>query len=216
MKPRRRLIIALIFAGALLTGMVGVGIYGLLQPAKQIPMPTVTTGVATASPVPIARTPLKPLPRTGDAVAYAKAVTPALFSWNTMSALEPEDYESVVTEDAAPTGVETSALVNDLAAYFPTDTQWQQLRDYKTAETVTIQHADIPAAWGQAVASDPTAVRPGTVAVNIAAVRHRTGAWYGTPAVTSDPVTFTVFVTCQPTFDRCHILRLSGLNAPLK
>jgi hypothetical protein len=213
---RRRLIIALIVAGVLLAGMVGVGIYGLLQPAKRIPMPSVTTGVTTVSPAPPARKPLKSLPHTDDPVTYAKAVTRALFSWNTMSGLEPEDYESVVTEDADPTGIETSALVDDLAAYFPTDTQWQQLRDYQSAETVTVRHADIPAAWARAMASDPTVVRPGTFAVTIAAVRDRTGAWYGTPAATSDPVTFTMFVTCQPTFARCHILRLSGLNTPLK
>jgi hypothetical protein len=216
MKPRRRLIIALIVAGVLLASMVGVGIYGLLQPAKRIPMPSVTTGVTTVSPAPAARTPLKPLPHTDDPVAYAEAVTRALFSWNTMSGLEPEDYESVVTEDADPTGIETSSLVNDLAAYFPTDTQWQQLRVYQTAETVTIEHAAIPAAWAQAVASDPAVVRPRTFAVTIAAVRHRTGAWYGTTVATSDPVTFTLFVTCEPTFPRCLILRLSGPNTPLK
>jgi hypothetical protein len=215
-RPRRRLFIALIASGVLLASMVGVGIYGLLQPTKRNPVPSVTTGVTTVSPTPPAHKPLNSLPHTDDPVTYAKAVTRAMFSWNTMSGLEPEDYESVVTEDADPTGIETSALVDDLAAYFPTDTQWQQLRDYQTAETVTIQHADIPAAWAQAVASDPTAVRPGTFAVTIAAVRHRTGTWYGTPADTSDPVTFTVFETCQPTFPRCRILRLSGLNTPVK
>ena len=35
-------------------------------------------------------------------------------------------------------------------------------------------------------------------------------------ATTSDPASFTVFVACQPTFPRCHILRLSGLNTALK
>ena len=216
MKPRRRLIVALIITGLLLLGLVGVGTYGLLRPSKPSAMPPGTRAVTATPPVPTGAAALKPIVHTSSSIKYADSIVQALFTWNTTSGLQPEDFESIISEDADPSGIETSALVDDLAAYFPTDTQWQQLRDYRTAETVTLQRAYIPVAWGQAMASDPSAVRPGTTAVTIEAVRHRTGTWYGATAATSDPVSLTVFVTCQPTFARCHILRLSGLNTPLK
>jgi hypothetical protein len=216
-KPfRRRLIIALTVGAVGLAGMIGVGLYGLVRPPTHTPGASTVGTHPLASPSPTSVTHLKALAHTNDPVTYAKAVARSLFAWDAMSGLAPEDYQSVISEDADPSGIETSSLVNDLAAYFPTDSQWQQLRGYNTAETVTIERAYIPAAWGQAVVSDPSAVRPGTTAVTIDAVRHRTGSWYGTPTATSDPVSFTVFVACQPTFARCHILRLSGPNTPLK
>ena len=216
-KPlRHRLIIAVTAAGLVLGILVGVGLYGLVRTPAHTPATSVVGGTTVANPSPTVGAQLNGLVHTGDPVTYARAVAQALFEWDTMSGLPPENYRSVVSEDADPAGIETTGLVNDLAAYFPTDTQWKQLRQYKTAETLTIQRAYIPPAWAQAVASDPKSVRPGTTAVTIDAVRYRTGNWFGTPATTSDPASFTVFVACQPTFPRCHILRLSGLNTPLK
>ena len=216
-KPRRRrLIVTVMSASLVLTTLVGVGLYGLLRPPAQAPTTPVVGGSSPANPSPTVGADLKSLVHTNNPVRYADAVARALFVWNTMSPLTPEDYQSVVSEDADPSGIETSGLVNDLASYFPSNAQWQQLRQYKTAETLTVDRSYIPAGWDPAVASDSAAVRPGTTAVTIDAVRHRTGSWYGRSAASSDPVSFTVFVTCRPTFSRCHILRLSGLNTPLK
>jgi hypothetical protein len=216
-KPlRHRTVIALIIGAVGLAALAGVGLYGLVGTTTDTPAASTPTTPALANPAPTKVAPPTSLPHTNDPVTYAKAVARSLFVWDTASGQQPEDYQSVISEDADPSSVETSGLVNDLAAYFPTDTQWQQLRHYKTVETVTIVRAYIPAAWGQAVASDPSAVRPGTTAVTIDAFRHRTGSWYEQSAATSDPVSFTVFLACQPTFPRCHILRLSGPNTPLK
>ena len=215
-KPlRRRLIIAVTAAGLVLVILV-VGLYGLVRSPAHAPATSVVGSTTVANPSPTGGAQLNGLVHTDNPVTYARAVARALFEWDTMSGLPLENYQSVVSEDADPAGIETSGLVNDLAVYFPTDVQWQQLRQYKTAETLTIQRADIPPAWAQAVASDPKTIRPGTTAVTIDAVRYRTGSWYRTPATTSDPASFTVFVACQPTFPRCHILRLSGLNTALK
>ena len=216
-KPlRRRLIIAVTAAGLVLVSLVGMGLYGLGRNPAHTPATSVIGSTTVANPSPTGGAQLNGLVHTDNPVTYARAVAQALFEWDTMSRLPPENYQSVVSEDADPAGIETSGLVNDLAVYFPTDAQWQQLRQYKTAETLTIQRAYIPPTWAQAVALDPKTIRPGTTAVTIDAVRHRTGNWYGTPATTSDPASFTVFVACQPTFPRCHILRLSGLNTALK
>jgi len=35
-------------------------------------------------------------------------------------------------------------------------------------------------------------------------------------AESSYPVSFTIFVACQPSFERCHVLRLSQLDNPLR
>lgn len=217
MKPlRRRLIIAVTAACLVLASLVGVGLYRLIRTPAHTPATSAVGSTTVTNPPTTVGAQLNGLVGTDNPVTYARAVAQALFEWDTMSGLAPENYQSVISEDADPSGIETSGLVNDLAVYFPTDAQWQQLRPYKTAETLTIQRAYIPPTWAQAVASDPKTVRPGTTAVTIDAVRYRTGSWYGTPATTSDPASFTVFVACQPTFPRCQILRLSGLNTPLK
>jgi hypothetical protein len=201
---------------AVLAALVGVGLYGLAhQPVRHAVASLAGADVPTQLPS-TEPAPLNELIHTDDPVTYAAAVANALFTWNTRSGLLPEDYQSVISEDADPSGVETSGLVNDLAAYYPTDPQWQQLRHYATAQTLTIVHAYVPSAWGHAMASDPSAAKPGTVAVTVDAIRHRTGTWYGTKAATSDPVSFTVFVACQPTYPRCQVLRLSAVNTPLK
>lgn len=217
MKPiRRRLLAGLIALGLIAAALVTVGLYGLVRgpassPTNQTsPTPNASSGEPTPTP------PLSPLPHINNPLAYADAVARALFVWDTMSGFAPDDYQSLISEDADPAGIETSGLVNDLAAYYPTAAQWQQLRQYKTAETLTITRSYIPDAWTEAAAVNSSTIRPGTTAVTIDAVRHRTGSWYGTPTTTADAVSFTVFVACQQTFTRCHILRLSGLNTPLK
>jgi len=216
-KPlRRRLIVTLVVGAMALACMIGMGVYGLIRTPTHATVASTTRVLPLPSPAATNVTQLRALAHTKDPITYAEAVARALFVWDTKSGLAVEDYQSVISEDADPSGAETSGLVNDLAAYFPTDAQWQQLRRYNTAETLTIKRAYIPPSWAQAAASDPSAVQPGTTAVTIDALRHRTGSWYGTPAATSDPVSFTVFVACQPTFPRCRILRLSGPNTPLK
>lgn len=216
-KPiRRRLLAGLIALGLIAAALVTVGLYGLVRgPASSSTNQTSPTPNASFSE-PTPTSPLSPLPHSNNPLAYADEVAHALFVWDTMSGFAPDDYRSVISEDADPAGIETSGLVNDLATYYPTAAQWQQLRRYKTAETLTITRSYVPDAWTEASAANSSTIRPGTTAVTIDAVRHRTGSWYGVPATTVDAVSFTVFLACTPTFPRCHILRLSGLNTPLK
>ena len=46
-------------------------------------------------------------------------------------------------------------------------------------------------------------------------VRHRAGVWQGEAVASEHGVTFTVFMVCGPSYDRCHLLRLSRLDEPL-
>ena len=83
-------------------------------------------------------------------------------------------------------------------------------------QTIEIDDAYVPDSWTAAVQQAHGHLRPGTTAVTITGTRHRSGVWNGEPAESSYPVSFTVFVACEPSFDRCHVLRLSQLDNPLQ
>jgi hypothetical protein len=130
MKPlRRRLIIAVTAAGLVLVGLVGVGLYGLVRTPAHAPATSVVGSTTVANPSPTVGAQLNGLVHTDNPVTYARAVAQALFEWDTMSGLAAENYQSVVSEDADPSGIETSGLVNDLAVYFPTDAPVQNRRN---------------------------------------------------------------------------------------
>ena len=225
-RRRHRLVVAV---GAVCAGLVGAGVYGLAvgspDPAPSSISPDTDAGTepppgsrrrspsATAAP---AGDELPALPHTTDPVVYARAVAKTLLVWDTMSGLTPADHARPVLADADPAGLETPGLAADVATYLPTVEVWQQLRDYATSQSVTIDAAFVPDSWDDIAASAAAEqLRDGTLAVTIEATRHRTGVWLDEPAAVDHPVTFTVFVACPPAFVRCHTLRLSQLDTPL-
>jgi hypothetical protein len=225
----RRLLLV-VGAGLVLVVLIGVGAYGLFTGPPAAPAPSsapdpdagTSSRPATAPPSPVATTTAPPgdglpaLPHTDDPVLYARAVAQVLLSWDTMSALAPDDHAGRVLEDADPAGRETPGLAADVANYLPNLEVWQQLRRHATVQSVTIDAAYVPDAW-DGIAASPSAehLRPGTVAVTVEATRHRTGVWFDEAAEADHPVAFTVFLACPPAFDRCHTLRLSRLGEPL-
>ena len=91
--------------------------------------------------------------------------------------------------------------------------------------TVKASHDDFAApvlinaagAWADAVAQDRSGtIVDGMIAVTIDATRYRTGTVSGQEATSEHPVSFTVFLACEPAFDDCHTLRLSELDNPLR
>jgi hypothetical protein len=156
------------------------------------------------------------LPHTTDPVAYTRAVATSLFDWDTSLGFLPTDYTAAVLADADPSGEETPGLIADVATYLPTVDQWLELGAMEVRQTIEIDDAYVPESWASAVQQAHGHLRPGTTAVTVTGTRHRSGVWNGESAESSHPVAFTVFVACEPSFDRCHVLRLSQLDNPLK
>lgn len=217
---RRRRTAVLVVAGVVLFAAAGAGVYGLLRgaddgatappptPARASALGRSTTAAAEDRPA--------ILPTTNDPSHYATAVAGALFNWDSTSGLSPADYTAPVLADADPSGEETPGLIGDVAGYEPTTDQWQQLAALRVAQHLQITSAVVPSTWPRAVAQAHGQLRPGTTAITITGTRQRTGVWYGERAATATPVSFTVFLACAPAFSRCHTLRLSELNSPLR
>jgi hypothetical protein len=216
----RRQVLVITVAALLTVTVAGLGVFGLLRgpshPAARH-WPTPTGAASPVSDPPPSPAPAQPmaLPATDDPVLYARAVATALFDWDTSSGLSSADYTAPVLTDADPSGEEVPGLVSDIASYEPTTAQWAQLASMQVAQHLTVSSAAVPSLWARALAEAHGQLRPGTTAVTVTGVRHRTGVWYGQPAATSAPVSLTVFETCTPGFSRCHTLRLSALNDPL-
>ncbi|WP_193128417.1 hypothetical protein [Gulosibacter sediminis] len=224
---RRRLV--LIAAGSVTTLVCGVGIYGLATgphtpTSTPSTSPTITTGpspssttTATASPSASGAPSVRPVARGADPEQFARNVATTLFAWDTTTGLLPLDYTSAILAVGDPSGAEQAGLATDVAAYLPSRTAWQDLREYGTSQHLTIDRAYIPDQWGEAVAQAPEGqLAPGTVAYTIEGTRHRTGTWNDEPVTSAHKVEFTVFVVCAPTYDTCHLLRLSQLDNPLR
>lgn len=217
---RRQL--ALVVAGILATLTLAVGIYGLVTGpqrrggAAPDPRLTIPAGPGGPTTAPERDPGSQSLPQTNDAVVFARAVAASLFDWDTSAGYLPTDYQAPVLAEADPSGEETPALIYDVATYFPTVDQWLDLATMNVRQTLTIESAGVPARWASIAAQAHGELRPGTTAVTVEGARERIGIWDGEPATTSSPVAFTVFVACRPSFERCHLLRLSQLDNPLR
>ena len=226
-RSRHRLIV-LVAALVAVVVLAGVGVYGLLtgpptsdrgpdHDGSARPGPVVTT---PGDPAPTGTPSLPALPEveaSDDPETFARNVAETLFAWDTGSGLMPLDYTSVVLAVGDPSGAEQAGLASDVAAYLPSREAWLELRQYATAQHLTIEDAYVPDAWETAVEqAQPGQLAPGTVAYTIEGTRHRTGVWNDEQVTSEHPVTFTVFLVCGPTYDTCHLLRLSQLDNPLR
>lgn len=222
---RRRLTLILAVAGLAVLATTVVGLYGLVRGPSRSPIPVPSSSdvggrVAPIAPIPSGRgsTGHAPasLPHTDNPTTYARAVATALFDWDTTSGYLPADYTAPVLADADPSGEETAGLIGDVAGYEPTTTEWARLATMQVAQRLQIIAATLPSSWPEALAQARGQLRPGTTAITITGLRHRTGIWDGHHASTTGTVSFTIFLACRPAFPRCHTLRLSQLDNPLK
>lgn len=216
-RTRRRLITVLSAAVVVLV-LAGVGVYGLLVgPPSHDHDPAGPAITAPGDPVPTSTPRLSAIAASDDPETFARNVATVLFEWDTASGFMPLDYTSVVLDIGDPTGQEQAGLASDIAAYLPSRDAWLELRQYATTQHLTIQNTFVPDAWETAVEqAQPGQLAEGTVAVTIEGTRHRTGLWNDEQATSEHAVAFTVFVVCGPTYETCHLLRLSQLDKPLQ
>ncbi|KRA30985.1 MULTISPECIES: hypothetical protein [unclassified Nocardioides] len=212
----------MVLAGCVLAlATFSIGVYGLVRGPADTTAPTPTRRPAEAEVTARANDPAatlqhRALLRTTDPIAYARAVAESLFTWDTSTGFLPTDYTSAVLADADPSGEETPGLLADVAAYLPTVEQWLDLSAMGVAQRIDIVEAFVPESWDAAEDQAHGRLLPGTTAVTISGTRHRSGMWNGEVAASSYPVSFTIFLACQPAFERCHVLRLSQLDNPLR
>lgn len=216
---RRQLLLIVVCGLALAT--LAAGVYGLVRSPADSPtnrpegQPLVERSI-TITPSAVTSLEDRSLPHTTDPISYARAVAIALFDWDTTTGFLPTDYTAAVLADADPSGEETPGLLTDVGTYLPSIEQWLDLATMNVTQSLTIEEAVVPGSWAAALEQARGQLRPGTAAVTITGTRQRSGVWDGEPAQTSYEVAFTVFVACPPAFERCHVLRLSQLDNPLR
>ncbi|KRF32276.1 hypothetical protein [Nocardioides sp. Soil805] len=213
--------IMLLLGCALALIIAGVGFYGLVRGPGDTTVDSSAGSPTGVEAVVVPGSPVvsmqdRTLPHTTDPIAYARAVAVSLFDWDTAAGFLPSDYTSAVLADGDPSGEETPGLLADVTTYLPTVERWLDLGAMEVVQTIEINDAYVPGSWAAAVEQAHGHLRPGTTAVTVDGTRHRSGVWNGEVAESSYPVSFTVFVACRPSFERCHVLRLSELDNPLR
>ena len=218
---RRRLIITACSIGAILALLAGIGIYGLIrgepEPTTATQPTTTAPGTASASGAPgTSPATVPPVKPTSNPKTFATEIAHAIFTWDTATSFSVQDYRAPLLDVADPSGLEVSGLVSDLDGYLPSTDAWNGLRDYQTRQWLSIEKVYVPEKWDDALAAGADTLPKGTIAYTIEGVRHRDGIWYDKPVSSEHDVSFTAFLTCQPTYKTCVLLRLSALDTPLK
>lgn len=154
---------------------------------------------------------------TSDPEAFAISVAQVLFTWDTSESTPLNEYTGRLLAVADLSGEESAGLATDLTTYLPSPESWEDLKTYKTRQWIDINSYEVPHDWRSAASdTDSPAIARGTTAYTITGLRRRSGIWQGKTAKTVDEVSFTIFMTCKPTYETCRLLRLSQLNNPLR
>jgi hypothetical protein len=194
---------------------IGFGVYGLAH----TPDPTPAAPTRTDRPAPTALATSQPSgpAATTDPERFARWAASALFDWDTAT-MDPADVTAKLMAAVDPSGEgEGAGLASDVANYLPDQATWARLRGHGTRQWIEIESVEVPDAWGEAVAgAAPGQILPGTTAHTVTATRHREGVWEGEPTSYEGRVAFTVFITCQPSFPECRLMRLSLPDQPLR
>jgi hypothetical protein len=139
-----------------------------------------------------------------------------LFDWDTATS-SPAAIAETLLGAADPSGEEAAGLASDIAYYLPDQATWARLRGMAVKQRIEVASVAVPLQWERALkdAADGQ-ILPGTTAHTVTGTRHREGIWQDQPSSFAEPVSFTVFVTCAPSFPECHVMRLSLPGEPLR
>jgi len=211
---RRRVIVAASVGAALLLVLVVVGIFGLVhgpEPAAESEPVAHESSAVASSPTPVLRP--RPIANTTDPERFARAVTRALFTWDSRYPGGVSSWAQVVVDVADAD--EASAVAADVREYLPSPEYWARLADYGTRQWIDVESMVVPNAWSTALAqAAPGQIPAEATAFTIIGVSGRAGTWGAEQMRTNRRVEFTLFVSC-PTGDPCVLLRLSRPDSPL-
>ncbi|EGD42808.1 cell wall protein [Nocardioides sp. NPDC057772] len=214
--PPRRILIAI---AILATFVAMLGACLAFAGPSNAPSPADSPSASRTDPghrSPPGTTSISPVEKTDNPETFAVSVASALFDWDTTTAIPLSDYTGRILAVADPSGEESAGLVTDLATYLPSPASWADLRGYRVRQWIDINSYAVPDSWDETRADDAgRELAAGTTAFAVSGLRRRSGIWQGEQAQTVERVTFTVFITCRPTYDECKLLRLSQLNHPL-
>jgi len=218
-RPNSRIIRQRILVWAVATiavlAAIGVGVYGLVFAPDRRPSPP-SIPSATSSATRPGPSPTTDTAKSGDPEAFARHAAHLLFDWDAATDT-PTGITQALTSLGDPTGRETPGLVSDITQYLSDQAVWKTLGQHQTSQRIDIHSIAVPSSWSETSASAPSGqLLPGTVAYTITGTRHRSGTVDGQPSTTSRPVALTMFVTCQPSFPQCHLMRLSMPDHPMR
>lgn len=155
--------------------------------------------------------------QTEDPARFAESVALSLFAWDTADGFQPNDYTEAILTAADPRNEETAGLATDVMGVLPTQAAWIELQKYQTAQRLEIDRLYVPDSWHDVLAqARKGSILPGTVAYTVDGTRQRTGVWDSADTATEHPVSFTMFIACEPSYEACKLLRLTQLDKPLK
>jgi hypothetical protein len=213
---RRRVIIIAVSIGAgVFLLLVTVGIVGLLRGPGAPGGTGHASDEASASPssaAPVAQP--RPIVATSDPERFARAVTRALFTWDTRHPGGVSEWMQALV-DAADAD-EASAVAADVRNFLPGPEYWGRLGDYGTRQWIEVESIAVPGTWSTAIAqAAPGQLPEDAAAFTVVGVRERAGTWGKQQMRTSRRISLTVFVAC-PADDPCVLLRLSRPDSPLE
>lgn len=212
----RRLIVAVLVAVVLLLGIVTARLVNRDNETTTSPPSPEVVHVDPLQQAPTVEPPAAPLDQMTDAESFTRRTAELLFEWGTMQFDARREIVETLVPVGDPTGESTPGLVADIETYLPADAAWTELQRYETRQWIEIRDVREPSTWHRVTqqAGDDV-IMPGTVALTVRGTRHRTGVWEGRDVTSAHPVAFTVFAICAPTYQQCHLLRLSMLDNPL-
>lgn len=207
---RRRLLIYASIGGVVLLALICVGIYGLLRgPAKQpdsVPQVSAASNDERLAPYEVWS--------TRDPERFTEAIAEGLFNWDSALGNPLAAYQQPLIDAASEE--EAVAFASDVRSYYPSESEWRELRRMNVRQWLAIDQITVPESWSTAVRQTrPDQLPDGAAALTVTGVRHRAGVWGAEPATFEEQVSFTVFVACPGT-ENCRVLRLSILDQPLE
>ena len=201
-----------IVAAIALFAAVAVGVYGLWLTPNTTPTTPVSTTTLDRPTMQATSSIVDP---TFDPQGYSRQVAAMLFNWDTTRDT-PASITTRLVDLSDPTGDETPGLALDITMFLPSIDVWEMLGGYHTTQTLQIDSVTIPESWeGVAASASPDQILPGTIAYTISGTRHRDGIVDGRVESSVRPVSFTMFITCQPSFNQCHLMRLGQPDKPM-